>query len=428
MMLKYGFILKESLKALSGTLFRTLLTMLGVIIGVAAVIAMMSIGKGAEQETLSQIRSLGMENMYIRAVRLTGKAFEEARQKLSSGLSREDLELILAKVPALKGGTFEIKVDRKVRFGKNEPQSNLIAVGSNYFEIVPCKMKFGRSLRRVDFERASRVVVIGERLSIDLFGNLNPVGKILTLDEMSFQIVGVVNNLQKKRSGIQSGEKIQIGERERDKDVYFPSSSYFGHFPLWLEDTNNSEESPDYAEVSTLILKLDEPEKMLLVRDYVAKILENRHRGVEDYKIVAALELLEKSQKVQEIFNLVMIFIAGLSLVVGGIGIMNIMLANIQQRVREIGIRRAVGATKHDILVQFLFESTAISFGGGLVGIALGLGISYSISHLTGWLTVISFSSIAVSFIVSVTVGLVFGIFPARKAAEMDPIAALRYE
>ena len=177
-----------------------------------------------------------------------------------------------------------------------------------------------------------------------------------------------------------------------------------------------------------IIVKLTHPEPMLMVRNYLNKILQLRHKGVDDYQIIAPVDLLEKSNRVQEIFNMVMVFIASLSLVVGGIGIMNIMLANIQQRVKEIGIRRAIGATRRDILLQFLFEAIMISIGGGILGVLLGIITSSGISAFTGWTTVLSTSSIFISFIVSVSVGLIFGIFPARKASEMDPITALRYE
>ena len=177
-----------------------------------------------------------------------------------------------------------------------------------------------------------------------------------------------------------------------------------------------------------IIIKLTDSKPMLMVRNYLNEILRNRHKGVDDYQIIAPVDLLEKSNQVQEIFNMVMVFIASLSLIVGGIGIMNIMLANIQQRVKEIGIRRAIGATRRDILLQFLFEAIMISFGGGLLGVLLGILTSNGISAFTGWTTVLSPISIFISFIVSVSVGLIFGIFPARKASEMDPITALRYE
>jgi putative ABC transport system permease protein len=430
---QFRFLLRESLRGLCAAPFRTLLTMLGVIIGVAAVIAMMSIGGGARQETLNQIQQLGIKNLYISASKLTGSRFDEAKQKLSEGLSRADLQDFLAKIPGLEGGTYEY-IFEGARFLSNEdePKSNLVAVGPDYFDILPAKLKFGRFFHASDFSRAEKVVILGEKLAFELFGNIDACGSFVQIshnnESQTFRIVGVLQNAIRKEKAAQGQERIQIGERERDRDVYFPYDNLRYRFPIYLAQESDSEKDPSYAEISTIVLRLEDPETMPLFREFADRILKRRHKEIDDYQIIAPLDLLESSRKVQEIFNLVMIFIAGLSLVVGGIGIMNIMLANIQQRVKEIGIRRAIGATKHDILLQFLFEAVTISVGGGLLGLLAGIIISFVISVITGWLTVLSVGAMFISFTVSVAVGLVFGIFPARRAAEMDPISALRYE
>jgi ABC-type antimicrobial peptide transport system permease subunit len=421
-------LLKESIRALSSAPVRTLLTMLGVIIGVAAVIAMMSIGSGAREETLAQIQSLGAQNLYIKALRLTGESLKHARQSLSQGLTRKDLQVIMEKLPFLSGGTFEMKYSGSLRLGKEKPRVNLLGVGPEYFRVIPSELKFGRFFTGFEFASSAPRVVLGERAALDLFGNRNPVGKVVKIDSQSFEIIGVISNIRRQSQSAKSSSSIKISDRDAQRDVYLPYSAILSRFLLYFQQTEDSEKDPTYSEVSTLILKLRDPKQMGLARDMVRKILDLRHRGIQDYQIVAPMDLLEKSDKVQQIFNLVMVLIAGLSLVVGGIGIMNIMLANIQQRVKEIGIRRAVGATSSDILVQFLLEAVVISVGGGLIGVLTGFMISYGISHFTGWSTLISLSSILVSFFVSVLVGLSFGIFPARRASEMDPIRALRYE
>ncbi|PCJ18182.1 MAG: hypothetical protein COB02_11375 [Candidatus Cloacimonadota bacterium] len=425
--MKLGFLFKESWTALKSSFIRTILTMLGVIIGVAAVIAMMSIGGGAQEQTLKEIRSLGASNVYVKSSRLSGDALKNAKELLSEGLNRSDLRSILKKVPYLVGGTFEAKYEGTLKYKKSEPKVNLIGIGANYFDLIPVDLRFGRLFTSRDFKDAQKSVVLGAGVATELFGNLNPVDKTLTIDNKTFKIIGVILGKHKAQSAIKSAE-IKIGDRQVTRDVYFPYSVIEHRFPLSMSNKTDSESDPSYAEVSTLIIKLKELEKIILVKSYIKKILDYRHKKVDDYQIIAPVDLLEKSNKVQEIFNLVMIFIAGLSLLVGGIGIMNIMLANIQQRIKEIGIRRAIGATKEDILVQFLFEAVLISVGGGLLGVIFGIIISYAISAFTGWSTVLSFSSIVISFIVSVTVGLIFGIFPAKKASEMDPITALRYE
>lgn len=424
-----SFLFRESLTALTSSPIRTLLTMLGVIIGVAAVIAMMSIGGGAKLETLKQINALGATNIYVKASRLTGDRLKKAKQALSRGLSRDDYHVIHDKLPFLDKITFEIKLDEIFKYGRQQPKANLIGIGPDYFKLIPAKLTFGRFFNSQDYNESRKGILIGSELAYQLFGNTNPVGKIATIRDKSFEIIGVLKGSRNKSGSMGDNQKnIKIGERERELDVYLPYTTILNRFQLALNDVEDSEKDPTYSELSMIIIKLTNPEPMIMVRNYLQKILDRRHRGVDDYQIIAPVDLLEKSNKVQEIFNLVMIFIASLSLVVGGIGIMNIMLANIQQRIKEIGIRRAIGATRYDILLQFLFEAVMISFGGGLLGIITGVGISKAISSLTGWTTVLSTSAIFISFLVSVTVGLVFGIFPARKASEMDPITALRYE
>ena len=424
-----SFLFRESLTALTSSSIRTLLTMLGVIIGVAAVIAMMSIGGGAKLETLKQIQALGATNIYVKASRLTGDRLKRAKQALSRGLSRDDYQVIQDKLPFLDKITFEINLDQSFKYKRQQPKANLIGIGPEYFKLIPTKLTFGRFFNAQDYDESRKGILIGSKLSYQLFGNTNPVGEFVKIGDKSFEIIGVLKGANKKSGSMgDSKTSLKIGERERELDVYLPYTTILNRFQLALNDVEDSEQDPTYSELSMIIIKLTHPEPMLMVRNYLQKILDGRHRGVNDYQIIAPVDLLEKSNKVQEIFNLVMIFIASLSLIVGGIGIMNIMLANIQQRIKEIGIRRAIGATRYDILLQFLFEAVMISFGGGVLGIVTGVGISKAISSLTGWTTVLSSSAIFISFLVSVTVGLVFGIFPARKASEMDPITALRYE
>ena len=422
------FLFRESLRSLSGNLFRSLLTMLGVIIGVAAVIAMMSIGGGAREEAVRQIRSLGSNNLYVKASRLSGTALEEAHQALSQGLSPFDLQQILDDVSGIAAGSYEAHWRASIRHEGSQPKANLIAVGPNYFEVVPIPLKFGRYFYESDFTDATRVVIIGESLALELFGRMDPTGQMLKLDEYRFEIIGVLANQERKSRSAQGDSGIKILDRDTDRDVMLPYPSLIKRLQLRFNNSGDSDLDPTYHEINTMIIKVENSEDMEQVRNMIHAILKFRHRGVDDYQIVAPLDLLAKSQQVQDIFNLVMIFIASLSLVVGGIGIMNIMLANIQQRIREIGIRLAIGASQSDILWQFLLEAVLISVGGGIAGIILGIGISEAIAVYTGWATVLSVESILVSFGVSVSVGLIFGFFPARNAATQDPIEALRYE
>ena len=396
------FLFKESLTALTSAPIRSLLTMLGVIIGVAAVIAMMSIGGGAKLETLRQIEALGASNIYVKSSRLTGDNLKRAKQALSRGLSRDDYDIILQKIPHLEGATFELKLNQSFRFLKKQPKSNLIGIGPNYFKLIPTKLTFGRYFNRQDYLESRKTVLLGSKIARELFGNTNPIGKFVTIGSKSFEIQGVLaSSINASQSANDRKADIKIGERERERDVYLPYTTIIDRFQLSLKDVEDSEEDPTYSELSMIIIKLTDSKPMLMVRNYLNEILRNRHKGVDDYQIIAPVDLLEKSNQVQEIFNMVMVFIASLSLIVGGIGIMNIMLANIQQRVKEIGIRRAIGATRRDILLQFLFEAIMISFGGGLLGVLLGILTSNGISAFTGWTTVLSPISIFISFIVS---------------------------
>jgi putative ABC transport system permease protein len=353
---------------------------------------------------------------------------EEAHQALSQGLSPFDLQQILDDVSGIAAGSYEAHWRASIRHEGSQPKANLIAVGPNYFEVVPIPLKFGRYFYESDFTDATRVVIIGESLALELFGRMDPTGQMLKLDEYRFEIIGVLANQERKSRSAQGDSGIKILDRDTDRDVMLPYPSLIKRLQLRFNNSGDSDLDPTYHEINTMIIKVENSEDMEQVRNMIHAILKFRHRGVDDYQIVAPLDLLAKSQQVQDIFNLVMIFIASLSLVVGGIGIMNIMLANIQQRIREIGIRLAIGASQSDILWQFLLEAVLISVGGGIAGIILGIGISEAIAVYTGWATVLSVESILVSFGVSVSVGLIFGFFPARNAATQDPIEALRYE
>ena len=217
--------------------------------------------------------------------------------------------------------------------------------------------------------------------------------------------------------------RLAIKSRDHDRDVYLPLATVLGRIHKWpVEDKDV------YHEITGIWVEIREGADLLASRDAVVRILRRRHRDVDDIESLAPLEILQQSQKTQELFNWVMACIAGISLLVGGIGIMNIMLASVHERIREIGVRRALGATRLDILVQFLTEASLISLVGGLIGIGVGVGISYGISYATGWTTVIPLSSVLLAFGVSLAVGIVFGFFPAWRAADLDPVTALRYE
>jgi putative ABC transport system permease protein len=411
---------------------RSLLTMLGIIVGVAAVIAMMAIGNGAKEETRRQIEAYGATTLFVRATRISADRFTNAKLALSDGLSVADAEYVRAIFPFVTGVAPEAILERKVRYRGREPKSQVVGVGPEYFALTRARLSRGRLLLAQDVLENARVCVIGPALARELFLQEDALGKPVRVGSLRLTVVGVLKRqtapAEAPRGGPPSGGGgAQIKDRDVERDLYLPLPLALSSFWRSRSQTDSFED-PTYHRIRELIVQVDSPDRVPAAKTLLSRVLIRRHGGAEDIEVVAPLEILEQSRKAQEIFNLVMALIAGLSLVVGGIGIMNIMLATVTERTREIGIRRALGATASDILIQVLMEATVISLSGGLVGIALGVGIARGVGLVLGWHTVTTLASIGLAFGVSVLVGIVFGFFPARVAAYMDPIAALRYE
>jgi len=397
--------------------FRTFLTTLGIIFGVAAVIAMVSIGAGAEREALEELKKFGTNSIRILSKPVEGERLKEAVKKLARGLSRADAAFIREMCPALERVVAEkLFEERFYCFGK-KPSINLVGVEENFLDASRFEVESGRFLDPLDHRFAKPVVVLGYGLAGELFGKQNPVGMIVQIGKSRFRIIGVM-----KEQGKGKG-RLAIKSRDHDRDAYIPLQTGLDRFFKFP-----AEDKDLYHEVSGLWLTAKEDADLLAVRDLVMRMIKRRHRDVDDVEALVPLEILQQSQKTQRLFNLVMAFIAALSLLVGGIGIMNIMLATVNERTREIGVRRALGAARRDIVVQFLTEATLMSVLGGIVGIIVGIVLSLAISTSTGWTTVIPPLSVVLAFGVSAAVGILFGLFPAIKAAQMDPVSALRYE
>ncbi|OPZ91698.1 MAG: Macrolide export ATP-binding/permease protein MacB [Firmicutes bacterium ADurb.Bin419] len=278
-------------------------------------------------------------------------------------------------------------------------------------------MASGRFISSSEQKEAALVAVLGAGIASETFGAVEAVGQVIQIERIRFKVVGVL-----KPQGSGSG-KLAIKRRDHDRDVYIPVLASMRRLEKWpVEDKDL------YHEINSIWIEVKPGYDLLAARDVMASILKRRHMDIDDFEVQVPLEILQQSQKTQQLFNLVMALIAGISLLVGGIGIMNIMLASVNERTREIGVRRALGASKRDVVVQFLVEATLISILGGLIGIFAGIGISWLISIYTGWKTAIPVSSVLIAFFVSISVGIVFGSFPAAKAAGLDPVKALRYE
>jgi ABC-type antimicrobial peptide transport system permease subunit len=392
---------------------RSLLSTLGIIFGVAAVISMISIGEGARREAVEQIKLLGTNNIRIKQLQLTGEKREEAERRFSSGLTYNDALLIRESVPSLLGVAPLKFVDAEVRFEGRQGIAQVVGVSSAYEEVTNFRVAEGRFISQFDFMESKSVCILGSEVKQELFGYRDALGAAIRIGEGLFTVVGVM-----EAKTIREGRTAAIKVRNINRDVYIPITTALKRFPVTGEPSG----------IEEIAIRVAQAEDLSPTARLVKDVLGQRHRGVEDYEVMIPEELLAQAQRTQRIFNVIMGSIAGISLLVGGIGIMNIMLANVSERTREIGIRRAIGATKGDILTQFLIETVLICLTGGAIGIFLGFGMAKAITLYARWETGFSLASVLIAFGTSATVGLLFGLFPARRAAQLDPMQTLRFE
>jgi putative ABC transport system permease protein len=386
---------------------------LGMIFGVGAVIAMLSIGAGAENESLRIIANFGIRNIIIQAKEFKTEELRQIRTE-SLGVSMRDveaLETILKPKPLISASrlvkTYQIISEK----GKSD--SRVLGVSSTYPTIQNLKMLQGSFFLHADEEANAQVCVLGIAAKQKLFGIGDVLNKQIKVNDVWLTIVGVLADAVVEKQEFE-GVKIQ----NPNNDIYIPITTSIRKF-----DTETVEN-----ELNEIIVQIDKDAVIKDQASIINNLMSTMHRYVDDYSIVVPEKLLEQNQKTQGIFNVVMGAIASISLLVGGIGIMNIMLASVLERTNEIGLRRAIGAKKLDIRMQFMSEAIAISLAGGIIGVALGYGISKAVAAFSGWSTIITTASIVLSFGVSSVIGLIFGIYPAVQASNLDPIECLRYE
>ncbi|HVS64783.1 MAG TPA: ABC transporter permease [Thermoanaerobaculia bacterium] len=413
--------LATSLANLAGHKLRSALTMLGVVFGVGAVISMLSIGAGAEREAMEMISRLGLRNVLLRAKTFEREEAQEIR-KQSPGLSLRDTQAILDAVPGVELIAPKVEIDPwQVIAAGAKTQATVLGVTDRHRELASLELASGRFLDGMDLLAHEQVAVIGPAVARDLFGYEPALGRDLKVDDVWLQVVGV---LAGTGSESDSFEGVSIGST--DRVVYLPVTTALSKF----------DRDPLDSPLSEIVVRLASSgpgtdasgaDSRTAAR-VIDRLVGQLHAGAEDYELVVPEALLEQSRRTQRLFSLVMGSIAGISLLVGGIGIMNIMLATVLERTREIGVRRAVGARRRDILEQFLVESFAISALGGAIGVLMGLGIARGIAASAGWPTVVTPWSILLAVGVAVAVGMISGFYPARRAAELDPIESLRYE
>ena len=446
-----------ALEAIQRNKLRALLTSLGIIFGVASVIAMLAIGSGAQQEVLSQMELLGTNNVIIQPTLeqtegLVGQENGESESnKYSPGLTLHDIESIRELVPEVEFISpeivFESNFIRKARMRSGK----IVGVSEEYFNINSFDVVEGNNFNRSQIERAEPVCVIGYDVKTKFFSGENPIGKKIKVGNLWLTVVGV---LQKKELSTENIER--LGIRNYNLDIFAPVTTVLlrfknralvtkddidasggggfggGRVVIFSSDSNNEGEddasSVNYHQLDKCIVRVSDSEYSVSIAEVLSRMLKRRHNGVVDYEIIVPEQLLQQEQRTKRIFNIVLSSIASISLIVGGIGIMNIMLASVVERYKEIGLRLAVGAQKKDIELQFLTESLALSVGGGLVGIFLGVVFSFAIEWTADIATIVSPFSIIISFGVALVIGVIFGYMPARRAAQQDPVHALRHE
>jgi len=395
---------------------RSLLTMLGMIFGVAAVIAMLSIGAGAQAQVIAFIEQLGVRNLIVEAREAADNETLTRVRKLSAGLRFQDLRVIESSVQGLAS------VSARKRFVPSKllpkpfgEMPTVYGVSTAYQGIANLVVSSGRFFTDTEDRDSAAVAVLGQGAAATLFGAEDPVGRFIKVNEQWFHIIGV--------AGPQLSAQGNVGglpATDRNNLIYVPVMSAM----LRIEDSR----SYLTDEIDAMYLAMKPDADVVSAGTVIRGLLDSLHKGAGDFTVVVPAELLAEQQRTKRLFEFIMVAIASISLLVGGIGIMNIMLASVMERTREIGVRRAIGATRRDVIRQFLVETTLITVTGGFVGTVVGVGLSQLVAYFAGWSTIVTVTSVAVACLVSVTVGIVFGLYPAVRAARLDPVHALHYE
>jgi putative ABC transport system permease protein len=388
--------------------------MLGIVFGVAAVVAMLSIGAGAQREAMSFIEQMGLRNVIVEAKETSNWDVFQKLRKTSPGLTLRDYRAIRGSVEQVVDGTPRKRFSPSRVIPKSlESLPVVFGVSRNYLRIANLKVAEGRFFSDAENDEASAVCVLGALAREELFGHGAAVGEYVKLDEQWFHVIGVTAPQLTTQSDL-SGVKVE----DLNNVIYTPLQTAL----FRLQDNGL------HDEIDGLYLQVASPGDTSEAAKIVRTLLQASHHGAADYNVIVPAELLAERRRTEELFDAVMVAIAGVSLLVGSIGIMNIMLASVLERTREIGIRRAVGARKVDIVRQFLVEATLMAFAGGTLGVFLGFFVSDVIAHLARWSTIVTPRSILLAFSVSILVGLLSGIYPAAKAARLDPVEAIRNE
>ena len=452
---RYFHDIEIAVESIASNKLKSILTALGIIFGVAAVIAMLAIGKGAKQEILEQMKMVGVNNILINPI-IPDKASstdqgEKQQKKFSRGLNMLDVESIRETVPSMKRISPEISFNSTAMLNGVKYTAKLVGVSNDYFQLYNLPLVGGAIFNSYQEENGIQVCIIGANIRSKFFSKIDPLGQYIKFDGNWLKVIGVLQKTNVSLTGFE-----EKGVNVYNDNIYIPiqtmlmryqnralvntktvsevtSMQMFGggggmaRIMISSSDASTNAET-NYNQLDRIVVQVSETEQLNPTTETLSRMLNRRHSNVKDFEITVPELLLKQQQRTKDIFNIVLGAIASISLIVGGIGIMNIMFASVMERIKEIGTRMAIGAKKMDIVVQFLAEAVLISVIGGFIGVFFGVIMAKLIEKIAGIMTIVSFFSVFIAFGVSAAVGVIFGYSPAKRASEKDPIESLRYE
>ena len=456
--LRYFHDIEIAVESIVSNKLKSMLTALGIIFGVAAVIAMLAIGKGAKQEIMEQMKMVGVNNILINPV-IPDKSSstsegEKQQKKFSRGLNLLDVESIKQTLPSVKRISPEISFNSTAMLNGSKYTAKLVGVSNDYFYLYNLPLVGGAFFNSFQEENGIQVCIIGANIRAKFFSKIDPLGQYIKFNGIWLKVIGVLQKTNVSLTGFE-----EKGVNVYNDNIYIPiqtmllryqnrallntklvseatSMLFFGgggpgggmaRVVVSSSDASSDTET-NYNQLDRIVVQVTETEQLQPTTEILSRMLTRRHTGVKDFEITVPELLLKQQQRTKDIFNIVLGAIASISLIVGGIGIMNIMFASVMERIKEIGTRMAIGAKKMDIVVQFLSEAVLISVSGGFIGVFFGVIMAKLIEQLAGIMTIVSFFSVFIAFGVSAAVGVIFGYSPAKRASEKDPIESLRYE
>lgn len=437
---RYKYNISSGIEAIFANRVKSFLTALGIIFGVAAVISMLAIGNGAEQEILEQIKMVGVNNIIITPTENVVNTDEEqetsedeariSTKKFSRGLTLLDAAAITEVLPTVHKVCPVISFNYSaILDGKSKPVV-LEGINNYYFELFNISLQSGDFFNESQIENGFPVCIIGDNINNVFFNHEDPIGQYIKCGQIWLQVIGVV-----ERRDFTASASDELGISSTDNKIFIPAKTMTMRFKnrallradeILQASSGGNSQKENLNQLDKIIVQVDETEYLSSTAEVITRMLKRRHNELYDFEVTIPELLLKQQQRTKNIFNIVLGVIAGISLIVGGIGIMNIMLASVMERIREIGLRQAIGASRQDIVVQFLSESTLISVTGGILGIILGVVLSRIIMAVFDIKTIISAFSILISFGVSVFIGVTFGYIPAKRASDQDPVDSLR--